>query len=726
MNQQDRIRERHQLKQLSLCVALALPALAIAQQQADAAPDTLPEVVVKAQKQRDTTEGTGSYTTNGKSRTATPLGLSLRDTPQSVSVVTQQRIEDQGMLNVTDAIKHVTGVSVNQYETNRGQFTARGFNINALMIDGVPTTWEQPWSSGEILSSLATYDRVEVVRGATGLTTGAGDPSAAINLVRKRASSKEFTGKVEADIGSWNQRRVMGDLSTALNEAKTLRARVVAEHSERDSWVDNLKNKNQSVYATIEADVGRNTLLSAGFGRQENKTNGPMWGGLPTWYANGADTHLDRSTSTAAKWTRWDSTYDSAFVALEHRFDNDWKVKASFNQGDRHADSYLLYLSGAPDQTTGAGMWASPGSYKVHTKQEDVGLQASGPFKLFGRTHELALGYTYSRQNFLAQSRPGGSGGAVTNFNTWDGSYAEPSWGPLSFYGEGTVTQEAAYGATRLSLTDRLKVILGARVTNYQRSGDEYNTEPFTMTVKREVTPYAGIVFDLNDTYSLYASHTDIFQPQTERDVQGKYLAPITGKATEMGIKGEFLDGRLNASAAVFRIKQNNLAQSAGVDIPGTSPAEKAYVAVEGAASTGFELELSGELAQGWNGTVGYSQFKAEDAKGVDVNSIYPRKLLRLFTSYQLPGALSAVTIGGGVNWQSSTYTYVTTLSRNIDQGAYALVDLMARYAISKDLSAQLNVNNVFDKTYYGMFAAYNQFTYGAPRNATLSLRYKF
>ena len=176
----------------------------------------------------------------------------------------------------------------------------------------------------------------------------------------------------------------------------------------------------------------------------------------------------------------------------------------------------------------------------------------------------------------------------------------------------------------------------------------------------------------------------------------------------------------------MFRIKQNNLAQSAGVDIPGTSPAEKAYVAVEGATSTGFELELSGELAQGWNGTVGYSQFKAEDAKGADVNSIYPRKLLRLFTSYQLPGALSAVTIGGGINWQSSTYTYVTTLSRNIDQGAYALVDLMARYAISKDLSAQLNVNNVFDKTYYGMFAAYNQFTYGAPRNATLSLRYKF
>lgn len=725
MYQPDRIREQHRIKQLSLCVALAIPALASAQQPSDTSPDALPEIVVKAPKQRDTTEGSGSYTTTGKSRTATPLGLSLRDTPQSVSVVTQQRIEDQGMLTVTDAVKYVTGVSVNQYETNRAQFTARGFDINALMIDGVPTTWEQPWSSGEVTSSLAMYDRVEVVRGATGLTTGAGDPSAAINLVRKRASSKEFTGKVEADIGSWNQRRVMGDLSTALNEAKTLRARVVAEHSERDSWVDNLKNKSQSVYATLEADVGRNTLLSAGFGRQENKTKGPMWGGLPPSYDDGTDAHWDRSKSTAAKWTRWDSTYDNAFVTLEHRFDNDWRVKASYSQGDRLADSHLLFLYGNPNQATGAGMWTFPGSYRMHTKQADVSLQASGPFKLLGRTHELVLGYTYSRQESLAQNRTGADG-AVDNFNTWDGSYAEPTWGPLSYYGESTVTQKAAYAATRLSLTDQLKLILGARVTNYIRSGDESTTEPFTMTVKREVTPYAGVIFDLNDTYSLYASHTDIFQPQAKRDMQGNYLAPITGKATELGIKGEYLDGRLNASAAIFRIRQDNLAQGTGLYIPGTSPAEPAYVAAQGATSKGFELELSGELTQGWNATVGYSQFKAEDALGVDVNSIYPRKLLRLFTTYRLPGALNALTIGGGVNWQSSTYLYVASLARNIDQGAYALVDLMARYAISRDLSAQLNVNNVFDKTYYGMFETYNQFTYGAPRNATLSLQYKF
>ena len=647
MNSQARATQRHQLTPLALCIALAMPAGAWAQtQNADKADSTLPAVGVKAAKQRDTTEGTGSYTTTGKTKTATPLGLSLRDTPQSVSVVTRQRIEDQSMLTVTDAVNNVTGVSVNQYETNRGQFTARGFKINTLMIDGVPTTWEQPWSSGEILTSLAPYDRVEVVRGSTGLTTGAGDPSAAINLVRKRANSKTLQGTVEADVGSWNQRRVMGDLQAPLNEAQTVRGRVVAEHAEQDSWVDGLHNQSQTLYATLEADLGPHTLLSTGLTHQTNETDGPMWGGLPVWYSDGSRAHWDRSKTTAADWTRWDTDHDSYFVTLDHRFANDWKVKASYNQSDRQADSYLLYLMGAPNAGTGLGMFTWPGSYKVSTQQEDMALQASGPFQLLGRSHELALGYTHSRQDFRARSRAA-AGGSAPNFNTWDGSYAEPAWGPLSYYGNGTVTQEAVYGAARLSLSDPLKLILGARWTNYERKGDDYQATPaYNMKFEREFTPYAGIVYDLNDTYSAYASYTDIFQPQQKRDVDGNYLDPIVGTSTEVGVKGEFLEGRVNASAAVFRIQQDKLAQATGSFVTGTT-AETAYRASEGATSEGFELDVSGELAPGWNASAGYSQFKAKDASGKDVNSIYPRKLLRLFTTYRLPGAWNALTLGG-------------------------------------------------------------------------------
>ena len=713
------------IRTIPLLVVLALPMLSNAQDASREA--VLPAVAVSGQGLGEATEGTGSYTT-GKSRTATPLSLSLRETPQSVSVVTQQRIEDQGLSSITDALNNVTGVSVHQYETSRAQFTARGFDINALMIDGIPTTWDQSWSSGEIMTSLAIYDRVEVVRGATGLTTGAGDPSAAVNLVRKRATSKEFTGMAEAGIGSWNERRAMFDIATPLNEAKTFRVRVVGEHASSDSWVDNLSNKRQTLFATFEADLTPNTVLSAGISHQENDPKGSMWGGLPVWYSDGTRTDWRRSKTTSADWVRWNSVYENYFAALEHQFDSGWKVKASYNFGDRTADSYLLYVYNAPDRATGLGMATWPGSYLVHTQQEDVGLQANGPFTLLGRTHELAVGYTHSRQDFTSDSRSGGFG-AAPNFNTWDGTYPEPAWGALTYYGQSTTKQNAFFGTARFSLADPLKLIVGARLTHYEQSGDTASGSPYSMKVSHQVTPYAGVVYDINDTFSAYTSYTDIFQPQQKRDLSGKYLDPIIGKSTEIGIKGAFFGDRLNASATVFKIVQDNLAQSTGMTIAGTTPPETAYRASEGATSKGFEFDVSGELTPHWSVSAGYTQFRASDANGTDVNTIYPRKLLRLFTSYRLHGDLAGLTLGGGVNWQDKTYTDAANPLGNIErieQDAYALVNLMARYEFSKQLSAQLNINNVFDKKYFAMFDAYSQMTYGAPRNATLKMTYKF
>lgn len=722
---------RHKFNRVAICVALAVPVAAYAQ-VAEQAAAVMPQVTIHANKMGETTEGTGSYTT-GKARTATPLSLSLRDTPQSVSVVTQQRIEDQGLISVTDVVNNVTGVSVNQYETHRAVFTARGFDIDNLQIDGVPTTWGQAWSAGEVAGSLAIYDRVEVVRGATGLMTGAGNPSAAINLVRKRASSSEFTGSAEIGAGSWDQRRAMIDLSTPLNEARTVRARVVSEYQQGNSWVDLMKSKNQTLYGTIEADLTPNTLLSAGFSRQETDPTAPMWGGLPYWYTDGSKTNWNRSKTSAADWTSWNTVYENFFANLEHRFDNGWKVSATYSRGDRNADSYLLYLSGVPDRSSGVGMSAFAGSYQTQTEQDDIGLHASGPFELLGRKHEAAFGYMHSKQKFNSDSRAANFGSAdssVGNFNQWNGAaYPEPTWGATSFYEASTTKQEAMYGMARFSLTDPLKLILGARITNYEKTGHGILTPEYALKHEREVTPYAGIIYDINDTYSVYASYTDIFQPQNLKDVGGTNLDPIVGKSAETGIKGEFLNGRLNASVALFQIKQDNLGQEAGlIDRDGVP--EVYYRSAKGAKSDGFEFDVSGELARGWNASVGYTQYDAKEASGADINSVYPRKLLRAFTTYRLPGAWNALTVGGGVNWEGRTYTVdpnaPAASNGRIEQKAFSLVNLMARYDFNKQLSAQLNINNLLDEKHFGMFAAYGAITYGAPRNAALTLKYRF
>lgn len=721
-------RRRYKLNGFAVMVGLALPCAAQAQVAGEAA--VMPQIEIQGQQASET-----SYTAP-KARTATPLSMSLRDTPQSVSVVTQQRIEDQGLLSVSDVVNNVTGVSVNQYESHRAGFTARGFDIDNLQIDSIPATWEQPWSSGEVAGSLATYDRVEVVRGATGLMTGAGNPSAAINLVRKRAIHKQPTGSAGASVGRWDRRRAMVDLSTPVNAAGTVRARVVGEYQQGDSWVALMKNKSQTLYGTIEADLTPGTLLSAGFSRQETEPEGPMWGGLPYWYTDGSKTSSDRAKTSAAGWTRWDTGYDNFFADLEHGFDSGWKLRATYSHGDRDAESYLLYLSGVPERSTGLGMTAFSGSYDTRTKQDDIGLHASGPFTFAGRKHEAAFGYMHSKQKFNSDSRAADFGAAVTqvgNFNNWNGTYPEPTWGAPSFY-EGSVTRQSAlYGMARFSLADPLKLILGARLSSYEKTGHGLWTPAYVLKHEREVTPYAGIVYDISDTYSAYASYTDIFQPQNLKDIGGRNLDPVLGKSAETGIKGEFFDGRLNASFALFQIKQNNLGQAAGmVDRDGGGPLapEAYYRMAKGAESKGFELDVAGELAPRWNASVGYTQYRAEDADGAHFNSVYPRKLLRLFTAYQLAGHWNDLTVGGGANWDGRAFTVdpnaPAASNGLIEQPAFSLVNLMARYDFSKQLSAQLNVDNVFDKKHFGMFAAYGAITYGAPRTATLTLKYRF
>lgn len=729
---------RNKLKKLTFFVGLALPFVAQAQSSdtnnTAAGTTSMPQVQVQAQK---LTDNIGSYTI-GRTRTATPLDLSQRDTPQSVSVITQQRIEDQGLLTVTDVANNVTGMSVNQYETHRGALTARGFKVTNLQIDNIPTTWDDQWSAGEVLSSLVTYDRVEVVRGATGLMTGAGTPSAAINLVRKRAFSKKLHGTVDATVGRWDKRRVSADVSTPLNESGSIRGRVAGEYSEGDSWVKYLENKDRTLYATIEADIGNDGTLSAGFSRQKISPNGAMWGGLPYRYTDGSIIPLDRSRTTGTPWTGYENQYDNFFADYEHRFNNGWKLRFSYTDATRDGDSKLLYVFGVPDRVSGSGLYLPfAGSYVIETKQKDFSIQASGPFSAFGRQHEAALGYLHAKTDFNSNNRladfglPGGVSPAIVDYNNWNqAAYPQPTWGPQGFYEGYEVTQQGLFGMVRLSLTDSLKAIVGARLTKYEQEG----IYPSRLAYSRdydEITPYAGLVFDLNETYSLYASHTSIFEPQKEKSQAGANLEPITGKASEIGIKGEFFDRRVNASLAVFHLKQNNLAQAAGVYDSGPQQGEAYYRAADGATSKGIEADVSGEIIPGLNASIGYSVFQAKEATGINFNSIYPRQTLRTFASYRLPGDWSKLTIGGGVNWESKTYTVDPEpvklgLDGRIQQESYALVNLMARYDFSKQLSAQLNVNNATDRKTFAMFAAFNQINYAAPRNTSLTLRYRF
>ncbi len=713
-----RIPQPQRLSAAVLAALCAIAPTAFAETATDAT--TLDKVVVKGER----AEGYSVRRTSAGTR----FDLTPREIPQSVSIISHQRIEDQNLDDIIDVLANTTGVTSTQSDSERTEFYARGFYIDSYQFDGLPTQMVQNWSYGDSGLDLALYDRVEVVRGATGLLSGAGNPSASVNLIRKHADSAELAGSVSVNVGSWGRTRTTVDVGSALNASGTVRGRVIGSYLDTDAQMDRYNQHKTLGYAVIDADLTPDTQLSVGYDYQQKRANGATWGGFPMLFSDGSATGYDESFNASPNWTYWDTTSKRAFATLQHAFSNGWKFKVGATHDETKADDKLFYpayndwTSGASffDRTTGTGISPSAGFYNTERKVNAVDGYVDGPFRLFGREHQFMAGLSYNKREYANYGDyqiggPGQSWDPFTSYLGWTGDISEPNWNPLALASEGTITQKAGYMATRLSLADPLKLIVGARYTDWKSEGEGADRS------HKVTTPYAGLVLDINDTFSTYAAYTEIFQPQTLKDRNGSYLDPVDGKSYEVGVKGAWFDNRLNASLAVFRIEQDNVGQATGEPVQG-SQNEFAYRAARGTVSRGFEFELNGELAPGWNATFGASRYVAKDANDADINTNLPQTALKLFTSYT-PQSLQALTVGGGANWQNRIYYAVPAYGR-IEQNGYALVSAFVRYRISPEFSVQANLNNLLDKQYLSQINGYG--AYGDGRNGSLTFTWSF
>lgn len=699
----------------------------------------MPEVSVKAQQ--DATEGSGAYVSPLPIATATPLGLSVKETPQSVSVITQQRMQDQGLSTIAQVMAQTPGITLFSLGSERTGFTSRGYSITNYQLDGVSTHSETMGLNAipsQSLADMALYDHIEVLRGASGLMTGAGDASGAINMVRKKPTA-QFQAAVEGELGSYDERRAMADISGPLNEARTVRGRLVTVYEEGDSIVDNYSHDKKVVYGVVEADLSAGTKLTAGVTHQRKRSNGSLsYLGFPLFYSNLAMTDLPRSFSPAARSNRFDTNSTDLFATLEHALANDWKLKISANRVQSSQEERAVYLNvsgGLPDQATGDGLRLNADYRDYQLQVNSVDVNVRGPFSAFGRQHELVLGIDYSE----FQSKTDGRFDkrierTPANLYHWNRT-ATPVFGDTYATNDSTRRQASVYAATRLHLSERLKLIAGAKVLRYDENYiSDAPAEPFysasPASESRVITPYGGLVFDIDGTHSAYASYSTIHQPQASQDRYGKLLAPREGKTLEAGIKSGWFDGRLNTAAALYQIRQKNLAESdPGYYVPGTKIS--ASRAIKGARTQGVDLEATGALTPDWNISASWSYSQTEDKDGKSILSTFPRHLVKLWTTYRLPGELHRLTVGGGVNWQSRVYSDIEAwqIERTLhwQQNSYAVASLMARYDVNDRLSATVNVANLFDKQYTASISDWwYSGMYGPARKVALSVRYQF
>ena len=685
-----------------------------------------------------TTESTGSYTT-GATSTATKLPLSLRETPQSVSVVTRQLMDDQHLSTLSEVLTFTPGISSNHRDSERYSFYSRGFEIQNFQYDGIPSQIanESQQFIGP-LSDMALYDRVEVVRGATGLMSGAGTPSATINLVRKRPT-KDFQAHIAGEAGAWDRYRSEVDVSGPLTETGNVRGRFVAAYQKQKSFVDWYKQDKRVMYGALDIDLNDSTTLRTSLDYQNNDANGTSYGHIPLFYNTGRQTNFSRSFNPATRSSYMDNTSYNFTTMLDHKLDNDWSLKTAYSHQYSYRKGQGASASGGyPDPVTGQGAGAFIYRLDSYQTQDTLDVYANGPFQLGGREHELVVGASTSRThlNFPNYSSTlagqDNDYGDVDNIFTWDGrQYGRRAYNEVG----GAVTtlqQTGVYGALRLKPIDPLTIILGTRLSWWKQLDEVTDYAPYSKNTDKTkktgvVTPYAGIIYDLNDTYSVYASYTSIFLPQTfYKTASGGSLAPLEGDNYEIGLKGEFFDGALNASIALFDIEQKNTAADSGNDATGKT----VYKAIAGTTTRGVETEISGEVAAGWNvfGGYTYRESHAKDGERVQVNQ--PINLFKLGTSYRLPGALNRLTVGGNVTWQSEMYAttqinYTGPYYKAV-QDPFAVVGLLANYQVDEHLSVGLNVNNLFDKKYYDGMGTFNSGSYGEPRNAMVNAKWKF
>ena len=671
------------------------------------------------------TEGSGSYTP-GTIATATKLVLTPRETPQSISVVTRQAMDDFSLKSLDDVMRHTPGITVAAYDSERTSYYSRGFAIRNFQYDGIPILQDAQYSSGHTLTDTVIYDRVEILKGATGLLTGAGGLGGTINMVRKKPTS-EFKGYIDLGAGSWDNYRSEVDVSGPLTESGNVRGRAVAAYQDKHSFLDHYQRQTAVYYGILEFDLSPDTLLTVGADYQDSDPQGSSWSGSAALYDSaGNRISTPRSFNNGAKFSSWAQYTRTGFATLEHEFANGWVGKAQYNHQINGYDAPLSALL-SPNATTGKAMMLTR-AYYGETTSDTGDLYATGPFSLFGREHELVVGTSVSRSRWTGKDYTAAVhvNGNSHDYFPWDGDAAEPGRGPMTNYNDETTRQSAGYVTARFNVTDAMHLMLGTRVNNFEVTG--------TSQVKDtgKVVPYAGLTYDLTDYLSAYASYTEIYLPQREyRDLNNKPVEPDEGQNYEIGLKGEFFDGRLNASLAYFEIHEDNRAVSDDSYVSETIPGlYGAYKGVE-SKTKGYEAEISGELAPGWQLQAGYTHKIMRDKQGEKLSTWEPEDQFNLYTSYKLTGPLDKLTLGSGVRWQGTgwkllTNNYTTGSQDNFSQEPLWLLDLMARYQITDNVSATLNVNNVFDKTYYTNIGFYNSAYYGDPRNVMLSTRWNF
>jgi iron complex outermembrane receptor protein len=632
---------------------------------------------------------TGYYVPDAS--TATRTDTPLRDIPASIQVVPRQVIEDQRAFRLDEALRNVSGVQpANSFGGTQDAFRIRGFDTDftsAIIRDGIRDV-----SVGGVLQETANLQQIEVLRGPASVLYGQLQPGGVINLVTEQPLAEPYYS-AEFSIGSYELYRPSIDLSGPLNPERTVRYRLNAAYESSESFRDFTEIDRIFVAPVLTWDISDNTTLT--FEAEYLKDSRPLDRGLVAIGTEVADIPFSR---------RLGERFDDREIAVsrvgyrfEHQFNDNLSIRnafriASLDTLDRFTTSPI-----ALDETTGILQRRfdeyDADLYETYALQTDlIGRFMTGPIE-----HTLLFGFDLTRQTrYLALALEAGS-----PIDIFDPSYLSS---------QPTITTDTAdvvidrftqtdnlgiYLQDQITLIDNLKLLIGGRFDFVDNEIRDYLNATTTSQDDSAFSPRIGIVYQPIEPISLYASFSRSFNQVIGTTFDGSLFEPERGTQYEVGIKGEFLDGRLSSTLAFYDLTRTNIPTD-DLDNPGFS------IQTGKQRSQGIELDMAGEILPGWNIIATYAYTDAritEDNNLPEGNRLsnVPEHAASLWTTYEIQsGNLQGLGFGLGFFYAGERQG---DLENTFDLPSYFRTDA-ALYYRRNNFQAALNIKNLFDVDY--------------------------
>ncbi|OOV89068.1 MULTISPECIES: TonB-dependent siderophore receptor [Pseudomonas] len=702
---------------ISICVLQAFSPFAWSEQvPAESASIELQATNVTATADFESAQGPVQGYHATRSVSATRTDTSIHETPQSISVVSKDVVEDLGATRLQDALDYAGGVGRANNFGGQGltTFTVRGFTTGEFYRNGFPINRGYP-----NMPDANTIERLEVLRGPATMLYGRGDPGGTFNVVSKQPLA-ERTVTLGSQLNDQGMKRGTLDASGPLDDEGRLAYRLNVVGEGGDTFRDHVETERYGVTPVITWQATDDTKVT--FEGDFMRNNHPLDRGL---------TRFPNQRGTPSRDTFWGdkdagklhNDNNMAQLRFEHALNDNWTLGGGFQWLDGS-------LKGNAIEANGPGSLGADGrtlqrnfNYrKLEWTDKDYQLNLTGHFSTGGFDHTLLTGIEYEDYDYKSIIQRSSAVAGTYPIDIFDPVYGQtrPALTRTPTHDKENLKTYAAFVQDQVALTERLKVLAGARFERFEHDYQNYVGKSW-QAADNAVTPRLGVIYDLTDTVAVYADAARSFKPNTGASREGGGFAPEKGKSYEMGVKWEALDRQLSVDAAIYQIEKKNVLT--------TDPVDNTFsVAAGQVRSRGFDLNVAGNLTPEWRVIGGYAYVDAEVTRDNTLRSgtrlmNIPRNSFSLLNVYEFQdGALKGLGLGVGGKYVDQRAGQTANTAFSMD--AYTVVDLLGYYKVNERVRLNLDVKNLFNREYeegaFGNIYAYP----GAPRTVQVGIAY--